>query len=112
MSSVRSMRVGNLPSLCMVGPKRRGICFMMVAEARKKLYLFASFLTFFLSLFRALRASTSMQSTPLALAWSMWKASPSTQHERRIAGDVGQLDGTSETLVLLCVVVLEHNLEL
>merc|ERR1711959_236529 len=55
----------------------------MVPEAKKKLYLVASFLTFFLSLLKAFRASTSRQSMPLALAWSMWNASPSTQHERR-----------------------------
>merc|ERR1719164_385395 len=83
----------------------------MEAEARKKEYLQASFFTFFLSLFRALSDSTSMQGMPAALAASTCLASPRMQHDAR-ARHVGQLDGTSETLVLLCVVVLEHNLEL
>merc|ERR1711988_640908 len=91
MSSVLSINVGNLPSLCVVGPKRRGICFMMVPEAKKKLYLFASFLTFFLSLLKAFKASTSRQSIPLAWACSMWKASPSTQQDRRSRGMFGSL---------------------
>merc|ERR1739844_621017 len=45
ISSEEERRVGNLPALVSPGPKRRGICLIMLSEARKKSYLLANFFT-------------------------------------------------------------------
>ncbi|KAK1938786.1 hypothetical protein P3T76_008861 [Phytophthora citrophthora] len=86
-------RVGNLPALLRPGPNRRGICLIRVSEARKASYFLANFLMTFLFL---LNFFSVTQHTDL--------------HVR--AGHSGQLEGTTETLVFLRVVVLQGDLQL
>merc|ERR1712179_757383 len=95
----------------MVGPKRRGICFMMELEARKKLYLLASFFLLLVLVQRLQRLNIhAVNASGLGLIDMEGISEDADRHGW--AGHVGQLDGASETLVLLRVVVLEHNLEL
>merc|ERR1712167_406139 len=96
----------------MVGPKRRGICFMMVPEAKKKLYLFASFLTFFFVFVEGFQSLNIKAINTVSLG--LLNVEGITKHAARqtLARDVWELDGASETLVFLCVVVLQDNLEL
>merc|ERR1719512_270976 len=80
ISSLGPRRVGNLPALVNPGPKRRGICLIMLLDARKKSYFLASFLTSFLFLFNFFKSSTERWSTPIRSACSQCAALPRTQH--------------------------------
>merc|ERR1712165_372286 len=70
MSSACVNKVGNFPALFKPGPNKRGICLIRDSEAMKASYFFASFLTFFLSLFSFFKSSALMKGIPLALASS------------------------------------------
>merc|ERR1711924_319302 len=84
-------KVGNLPALFKPGPNKRGICLMMESEAKKPWYFLASFFTSFLFFFSFFKASTSMQSRPMALASSQCWASPRRQNFMRGLGKYGSL---------------------
>merc|ERR1712157_267356 len=82
MSSDEERSVGNFPALVRPGPRRRGICLIMLSDARKKSYFLASFLTSFLFLLSFFKSSTDMWATPIRSACSQCAALPSMQHLR------------------------------
>merc|ERR1719277_2572227 len=50
ISSPPEMRVGNFPALVRPGPRRRGICLIILSEAMKKIVSFGKLLDQFLVL--------------------------------------------------------------
>merc|ERR1719469_318342 len=90
MSSLLERSVGNFPALVRPGPKSLGICLIILSEARKKSYFFASFFTSFLFLLSFFRSSTLLWSTSIRSACSQWAALPSIQHLRLGRGTVGR----------------------
>merc|ERR1719203_245300 len=90
ISSDDDNKVGNLPALVKPGPKRRGICLIMLSLAVKKSYLLASFFTNFLFLLSFFKSSTLMCGMPMRSACSQWAAFPSMQHLRLGLGMEGR----------------------
>merc|ERR1711973_247495 len=110
MLSLWVRRAGNLPALFSPGPKRRGICLIKDSEARKALLL-GKLLNLLLVLVKLLQIVCAHAGD--ALRFGLVTMLLITEHanlELR-AGDVLQLDGARETLVLLGIVVLEADLE-
>merc|ERR1712129_415135 len=100
ISSPLVNKVGNLPALVKPGPKRRGICLIILSEDKKKSYFLASFFTNFLFLFNFFKSSTLMWSTPILSACSQCAALPTMQHFKLGRGMVGSLNVPEKRLSL------------
>merc|ERR1712233_207643 len=112
MSSPAAKILGNLPALFKPGPNNRGICRIKASEAKKASYFLASFLTNFFVLVELFQVIDGHVWDVVFDGFiDMGLVSEDANGEFWSSG-VWELDGTGESLVLLWIVVFEHDLKL